>query len=513
MNHVGSKTALSRCRQRELSRCLSLGLAASILLTCGLATAFSAPPDTDSTAANATGLARTGRPRSERAMPATSAQRPPATMAVSDCADDGSPGTLRSVLRDAISGDVVDLTQLSCSLITLQSGALVSANDDVTLMGPGDSALTIDAQNQDSVLIHAGQGVLTVSGLTLANGHYDSDVRFPFGGCVYSSGSVTLTDSTVTACSLTGLNYAYGGSVYARANITLTHTTLTGASVLAYQRTGHAFGGLAFAVGNLVIDHSRMIGGVTQAHYTSNGKGGAAYVVGDLSIVSSTIDGNSATPGMGGGIFSRGGVDIRDSTFSANVADYAAALALSRLYASTPVATITNSTISGNVMNGNGSAVLSSISLTVSNSTIAFNQAYGDYSRIGAGLMVAPGVSNVLQSTIIANNSAAGQPVDFTATDVFNLSGSNDLIMVATNAQPPGTIASDPLLGPLGNHGGPTFTHNLMAGSPAIDAGNNLAAQAFDQRGASFPRVVGASADIGAYEVSGDPIFQDGFDG
>src|SRR5262249_43579291 len=58
----------------------------------------------------------------------------------------------------------------------------------------------------------------------------------------------------------------------------------------------------------------------------------------------------------------------------------------------------------------------------------------------------------------------------------------------------------DAKLGPLASNGGPTFTHALLAGSPAIDKGANPAALANDQRGPGFPRVVGPAADIGAFE-------------
>jgi len=49
-----------------------------------------------------------------------------------------------------------------------------------------------------------------------------------------------------------------------------------------------------------------------------------------------------------------------------------------------------------------------------------------------------------------------------------------------------------------------------MPGSPAIDTGNDVAGLATDQRGQ--PRVYGAFADIGAYELQSDVIFADGFD-
>jgi hypothetical protein len=63
--------------------------------------------------------------------------------------------------------------------------------------------------------------------------------------------------------------------------------------------------------------------------------------------------------------------------------------------------------------------------------------------------------------------------------------------------------ASDPLLGPLANNGGPTLTMLPQPGSPAINNGFVAFAAGinFDQRGLGFPRVVGAAVDIGALEV------------
>ena len=55
----------------------------------------------------------------------------------------------------------------------------------------------------------------------------------------------------------------------------------------------------------------------------------------------------------------------------------------------------------------------------------------------------------------------------------------------------------------LANNGGPTQTIALLSNSPAVDAGNSLldGGQMTDQRGAGFPRVVGANVDIGAFEL------------
>jgi hypothetical protein len=45
-----------------------------------------------------------------------------------------------------------------------------------------------------------------------------------------------------------------------------------------------------------------------------------------------------------------------------------------------------------------------------------------------------------------------------------------------------------------------TYTHALRPGSPALDAGDNTGAPAFDQRGSGFPRIVNGAVDIGAFE-------------
>ena len=72
----------------------------------------------------------------------------------------------------------------------------------------------------------------------------------------------------------------------------------------------------------------------------------------------------------------------------------------------------------------------------------------------------------------------------------------------------PGDIRNtEPSLGLLKDNGGPTFTHELLAGSPAIDAGdpNFTPPPDFDQRGTGYPRVVNGRIDIGAFEVQTAP--------
>src|SRR5262249_56283595 len=64
-------------------------------------------------------------------------------------------------------------------------------------------------------------------------------------------------------------------------------------------------------------------------------------------------------------------------------------------------------------------------------------------------------------------------------------------------------INTDPMLGPLQDNGGPTFTHALLPGSPAIDTGDPSFTPPpdFDQRGPGYPRVGNERIDIGSFEA------------
>jgi len=105
-----------------------------------------------------------------------------------------------------------------------------------------------------------------------------------------------------------------------------------------------------------------------------------------------------------------------------------------------------------------------------------------------------------LNNTIVANSTSGGDVANFGA-----LTGSHNLIEDGSGGLPD-TITGDPNLAPLANNGGPTLTHALLAGSPAIDAGDDaLAVDAItglplttDQRGLPYSRINRARVDIGA---------------
>ena len=91
----------------------------------------------------------------------------------------------------------------------------------------------------------------------------------------------------------------------------------------------------------------------------------------------------------------------------------------------------------------------------------------------------------------------------------YNIEDGNSAFTPTTGDQP----NTDPLLGPLQNNGGFTQTHALLAGSPAIDAGDNSVGLTEDQRGYARP-IDGdgdatATIDIGAFEVTANILVVD----
>lgn len=146
----------------------------------------------------------------------------PATIVVTNCDDAGS-GSLRDAVSNAANNDTIDLTQLSCSTISLSTGAIVIGQDSLGFAGPGANDLAIDAAASPgyAALYHLGGGGITVQGLTVENGskyHSDRDAR---GGCIYSNGDVFIEHSRVTNCHAYSVSThaALGGGVFAQGGV------------------------------------------------------------------------------------------------------------------------------------------------------------------------------------------------------------------------------------------------------------------------------------------------------
>src|SRR5262249_28196708 len=106
-----------------------------------------------------------------------------------------------------------------------------------------------------------------------------------------------------------------------------------------------------------------------------------------------------------------------------------------------------------------------------------------------------------LRNNILAANVANGAPNNCVAALTSGGGNLEDTAPSQCGLTGPGDRAGvSPLLGGIGNNGGPTLTQQLLAGSPAIDAGTGSGCPSTDQRGVARP--IGGACDIGAYELA-----------
>jgi hypothetical protein len=238
-------------------------------------------------------------------------------------------------------------------------------------------------------------------------------------------------------------------------------------------------------------------------------------------VTNSTISGNSSPDFFGGGIFNefQGTLTVMNSTITGNSARLGGGGIAS---SGGGTAIVTNSTITGNFTtdsNFGGGGILTSGSMTVTNSTISGNNA----PDFGGGIMNAGGGLTV-NNTIIAGNTQFGSITSplancgGTISGDYNLYGTETGCSIGANSitVDPSTVFTTVLSSTLANNGGATQTLALLPGSPAIDAGSDALIPLgidTDQRGTIYARVNNSSVDIGAYEtpeVNDAPTFTAG---
>lgn len=392
---------------------------------------------------------------------------------VTTCADDGA-GSLREAIASSASGDTIDLGALFCSRITLETGALAVRVDSLNVIGPPSGDFVIDGRHLDRVFLHYGSGGFLLRDVTVSNGHNRATgTDLGIGGCIASAGYLTLDHSVVTGC-YAGGEGGYGGAVYAYSLIMSASTLSDNVAYGVHPTNGTAaFGGAAFVYQLDMVDST--VSGNSARHHghprlgSYDIGGGISTIHGGL-VIDSTIDSNYAY-GIGGGLATFDDILLRNSTISGN-----------------------NTRKGG----GGGLFIRYPALLDARNSTIAANSSHD-----GGGILFSSTTAS-LQSTIVSGNDADQHDhADISGARALVADGANNLVgRVSTNIVLPGdTLRGNPALLPLGHNGGPTRTHALAPGSVAIDAGNNLSNLSSDQRGPGYARVVGAAADIGAFEL------------
>src|SRR5262249_46686878 len=120
------------------------------------------------------------------------------------------------------------------------------------------------------------------------------------------------------------------------------------------------------------------------------------------------------------------------------------------------------------------------------------------------------GTSITLESTIVAQNNNVNHPDLYsTITAATSITVNNCIFGSVTDADitisGPGNQTGDLVnpvnakLTPLGDFGGPTQTHGLLFGSPAVNKGSNSKGLLTDQRGVPRPADP-TQTDIGSFE-------------
>ena len=290
------------------------------------------------------------------------------------------------------------------------------------MSGPGAENLAVNGNAKDRVF-HVTGGNVTISGLTITNG--DASGNLLGGGGIYNDHSTLTVNNSTISGNLAG----QGGGI-------CNDGQLSGAAVLQ-------------------INNSRINANSSDGIFNNAERGGYA---------AAQINSSSITANPGGAIWSiaciesqcgQATVQVDSSTLSGNLGGGIFADPWSQLV-------VTNSTLSDN-----GGAVTNYdfiFTSSISNSTL-------NESSVNTGdIFNATGVL-MIDNTVLKVGPSGHSIVNIgTVTSLgYNLSSDDG----GGYLNGPGDqINTDPMLGPLQDNGGPTFTHALLPGSPAIDSGD-----------------------------------------
>jgi beta-glucanase (GH16 family) len=349
--------------------------------------------------------------------------------------NNSGPGSLRDAISRVANGGVVFFDpSLAGGTVPLSSPIVVPTGRQVTIDAEAAPALALNGGGTDRVLIVDGGAQATVRHLTVTNGY-----GYQLAGGILNNGTLTLDHVLVTNNTMTtdaGDFWQGGGGIYNGEGATLNLID----STVSNNISGHTGGGI-YSFFNTTTSLVRS----TVSDNVALDVGGGLRTLGNVTIENSTISGNTSTAWHGGGAFITDGV-----------------------------VDVTNTTVTNNNAPGGTTGGLFVGTFTDADATLN------------------------LQNNIVASN---GDFVCFLApfgsgTVAINSLGNNVFTDGTCNPIGSDQIVGDAGLGSLADNGGPTLTHALLAGSPAIDAANPAVCPPTDQRG--VPR--DATCDVGAYE-------------
>lgn len=338
--------------------------------------------------------------------------------------------------------------------ITLSGTEIVITNNGtLTISGTGADMLTIDGNLSSRILV-INAATAFINDMTFTRGNGVGAINTGRGGAIYNVGGITAINNSVitgnTAANGGGLNNAATAAPSVPGNLTFNNCIVSNNTA-----SGSGGGMQNFSTSTVMINNSTFMGN------TSNGTtgGGGGQFNGGVLITNSTFANNSAPSGSGGGIQSNGTLGT----------------------------ILTNVTFSGNSSANNGGGIhrgTTNVNFFIRNSIIAGNN----------GTAASPDVTNSANGLDSEGNNIIGNVGTSTGWEASDLLNTN------------------PMLGMLADNGGFGQTFLPMAGSPAINAGQNCVvdltcatnnppqAVTTDQRGVDRPQ--GANVDIGSVEVA-----------
>jgi hypothetical protein len=423
---------------------------------------------------------------------------------VTSTADSGA-GSLRDAIAAAGDGDLIQFdAALNGQTISLTSAELV-IDKNITISGPGSDQLAIARSPAGGLpplfrIFHVMPGrTVRIEGLKISGGFtqlesgggvFNEEATLTLdhcwvegnqndggqggggggGGGIYSSGAsaiLRILDTTVSDNHNTGAG-GDGGGINSEGTLTITNSSVTFNSVPGPPVPG--YGGGIFSAGSLEITNSTI-------NYNGGGNlGGGIASFGSATITNSSVVGNTSIL-LGGGIFG-GTMTITNSTISGNRAVFKNRGDGGGVYNNLTQLTITNSTLSDNRADHLGASIYNATDLGGGSGTVEIGNSILD-AGLGANIYSSP---------------------DMVISHGYNLSSDDGSGFLTATGD---LINTDPVLGPIQDNGGPTFTHALLTGSPAINAGdpNFAPPPLYDQRGPGHDRVVGGRIDVGSFEL------------
>jgi len=443
-------------------------------------------------------------------------------------------------------GHSVILSGLNNSLLRLGPGIQLTLRHLSLINGKAVGVTLGETQPARGGAIASSGGNLTLSECTLSNNvaqgvagsstiaaNASGAVLWQSGGTLLIDKCHFLNNKAVGGSGFAGsdLGEAKGGAIYLKdAQVTISQSDFQSNSAVAGSgsfpyKSGPAAGGVFYAENSTLeifdstFASNQTFGGATDAE--THG-GAICFVSGNLSVSNCVLTLNSVSggafgdristqgaPAYGGALFNSGSTTVVNSSFLTNsthggLSRYAEGgqSAGGAIYSTAPMGII-NTTLAGNVADthsvsvidqtigtsrGVASAIFGTSTIGVTNATIAWNS--------GSQFAISSTSSNViLKNSLLVSN--ASQNASINIVDGGN-NISNDATPELTQTTSQNNV--DPRLGPIGYYGGSTPVYPLVAGSPAMDYADDLAAPPTDQRARTRP--YGAHADIGAFESS-----------